>query len=446
MAQNVGYSLGSIATNDLRRIHLRAASRAWQATSSLAAEEMNRRDATMDMAKQNALVLALEDWVRPDDILRMPPECTENLVSGCGRFAAIDVLRRAVELRKPKMDHIDVLVQMISVRSLSINAGVLLPHYLRLRPKTRAALLDRMYTSAIISGARIVSKDEIAHELRRLMDARRQALFEGTLQVLSVAPWLTELEAVRVNMETFEALVAARPDLKRASMVSNLCTDPCDQSGRIKIIAKLSSGSDALSETAFRNQLYTKRPDRELISRFKTKHQEGTYEVLFDVLPWLSKDPNLIARAAERPDWQTLFKLMLARGFSLHSDTWTGRPLVVAWMRRVAVQPKEAIVSPEIETLEWLSRFALRSHVVRAIRSGHRVRSDFWKSASDPEMAKLLRAARWPMKWTPSVHGLMSPATRNAIFGFMVCARKLPRMPLEMLQIIFSSLVDNTRL
>ena len=79
----------------------------------------------MDMAKRNALVLALEDWVRPDDILRMPPECTENLVSGCGKFAAIDVLRHAVELRKPKMDHIDVLVQMISVRSLSINAGVL---------------------------------------------------------------------------------------------------------------------------------------------------------------------------------------------------------------------------------------------------------------------------------------------------------------------------------
>jgi hypothetical protein len=303
-----------------------------------------------------------------------------------------------------------------------------------------------MHTSAVLSAAAVSKDSKIAHELHRLMDVRRKAVFEGTIEVISTAPWLNEREAVRVKMGAFEALLAARPGLKHAIMVSTLCSDPCDQSDRIKAIAEISSGSGALSETTFKGDLHTRRPGRDLISRFKSEHQENTYETLFDVLPWLSSDPKLIAKAAERPNWQTLFRVMLARGFSLYSDTWISRPLVVARARRVTTQPKEAATSSDIETLDWLSRFAPRAHVIRAIQSGHRVRSDFWKSVSDPEIAKLLRAARWPMKWTPSVHGLMPPATRNAIFSFMVCTKKLPRMPLEMLQIIFSSLVDNTLL
>ena len=229
---------------------------------------------------------------------------------------------------------------------------------------------------------------------------------------MSVAPWLTELEAVRVNMETFEALVAARPD--------ETCVDDIKLVHRSmrpikpdKDHRKTVSGSDALSETAFRNQLYTKRPDRELISRFKTKHQGMR---CFLMCCRGSRKTQVLLQERRAPRLADPLQGDVARGFSLHSDTWTGRPLVVAWMRRVAVQPKEAIVSSEMETLEWLSRFALRAHVVRAIRSGHRVRSDFWKSASDPEMAKLLRAARWPMKWTPSVR-LMSPATRRPFGG-----------------------------
>ena len=353
----------------------------------------------------------------------------------------MDVLCRAVRFRKAK--HAEALAKTISVRQLSINAKSLLPYYFTLPPRTRKVLLDRIGTQAVLNISKLIKDTELAHELRRQMDARRAMIFESDIGALGTAPWLTENDAIRVSEEKLPALLKARPDLKRATMIAALCGDPCDQSGRVAIIAQSENGSDALSERSFSRQLFTKNPDQELIRRFKTHHQESTFEVLFEVLPWLSKDPRLISKAAERPGWQSLFKIMLPRGFSLYSPKWSKRPLVIAWARRVTVQPKETRVALDTGTLEWLARFSSTDHVIRAIQSGHRVNVSFKKDGLSSDAVALLRAAKWPMKWTESTHRLMPIEFRRTIFFFMLCAQRLRRLPPEMLRLIFSNVVDN---
>jgi hypothetical protein len=348
------------------------------------------------------------------------------------RAKPIAVLQNAVANRQP--DIVAAVAARVSVRTMSVFARALLPKACDMK-----AVTDRIYTVAMRSALVTIKDTKTREKVTAMLDRRRLAVVTGSRE-LDTAPWLCEAELVRVAISAMHRILRTRSNLSLPKMVAILSGDQCDQSERLNIIFECARGTNRLGKKAFERDLYAPRPEIRLIDYFKSEHQEKTFAVLFDQLPWMkaTATPTLISEAARRPAWQCLFKLMLPRGFSLHTATWKRRPIVLAMSRRVKVIPPEANVHPDTDTLEWLARFATKSHVISAIRAGHRTTK--LRAEHTDDMRALLRLARKPMRWSERTHHLFPDDARRAILAFMLCTRHLPRLPTEMLSMIFGCL------
>jgi hypothetical protein len=300
------------------------------------------------------------------------------------------------------------------------------------------AVMDRIRTEALKSSIETIVCPRIHRAVQDVVDARRIAIVGGH-QGLDVALWLTEAEAIRTTLHMLNKILLGRPELSLARMMFLLCAHQSDESERIRAIVRRAEGTTRLHRDAFQQDLSLKLPEQGIIQMFKSETQERTFETVFDALPWLahSYHPSLIRSAAHRPAWPTLFRIMLSRGFSLHTSDWKKRPLLIARSRRTKAVPPEANIPFETDTLEWLARFSSRRHVVSAIRAGHRLRRN--PDKVPPDMRQLLRTARWPMKWTASTHYLLEKYARHKIRTFMLCTStlRLPKLPLQMLTMVF---------
>ena len=299
-----------------------------------------------------------------------------------------------------------------------------------------SAIVDQIQTEALKSSIETIVCPRIHRAVQEIIDDRRIATVSGRTG-LDTVPWLTEAEAIRTTPPMLKKILAGRSELSLARMTFLLCGHQSDESESINAIARQANGTTRLHRDAFQKDLSLKLPEQGIIQMFRSDAQARTFEAVFDALPWLAHPyhPSLIRSAAYRPAWPTLFRIMLSRGYSLHTCDWKKRPMLIARNRRTKVVPPEANVHFEMDTLEWLARFSSRRHVISAIRAGHRVRRTLDKIP--PDMRRLLRAARWPMKWTASTHYLMDKYVRHKIWTFMLCTLRLPHLPLEALSIVF---------
>lgn len=425
---------------------IQVASRSWSAATAVIDAEHLRRKRLLAEAVASG-IMPPENWTRPIDFLRAPPGLLHALVASNDHIDPIDVLIRAIEMGLNA--HAEIVVKMASPDRINRRTRDILFGIHRLQPRVKTVIIDRMYVYSI----------EGAIKTMRLMNCtlcllsdtlrfRRIMITKGS-EELDTALWLSEYDVVGVPPQRMGDILAKNPRLDRAKVISILAYDKCDRSKLVEVVQKLPGNKESLSRQAFERALHTDKPEFWLISRFRSNHQAPTFELLFDTFPWMQakESPHLILKAATRPDWQTLFKIMLPRGFSLgyKGKDKLQNPLLVARMRRVLTVPREANVNPCTDTLEWLAKFSTQDAVTRAIRAGHRVRRPDLIGNHGPKLQYMLKAAKWPMRWTNRSHQLLPQNTRRSIGTFFKCIYRLrlPSLPPEMLSHIFSCLVDN---
>ena len=419
----------------------------WQcAIATLDAEVLQRREFLRAVDADPTAAMPRR-WLSVAEVMRRCPQATSALIAANDHIGVPEALLYAVS--KGLDEHAIVISKMLSSPNLLNHHAAIIAMRMHLLGHSAAdALLHCFHTAAI---RRVLSmqhgpREETLLRFRSTLTRRRLQLATASPEIFT-GPWVVETDAAQVDDSTLEMLIQAKPFLNKAVIVVALARHDCDRSARIRIVAKSAEGSKQLSDDAFRHAFQWGCPGTRLIELFKNVHQGPTYQAMFECFPWLcdgTRD-DLMRAAALRPNWQTLFRIMLPLGFGLTPRRGRG-PLMVARKRRVRALPREA--EADLETLAWLAKFASTEHVKAAIRAGHRIRN--WAAVgTHPEpLQRLLRLARAPMKWSEHAHELLPEKTRKTIFTFMLCAHRLrttcalqlPRIPVEMMCAIFTNL------
>jgi len=412
----------------------------WLRARKIVQQELSNREEYLRSLVKAPQLAKNTQWIEPNDVARLSPGAMRAILAKNPQVNPIVVSIRACEFGAAPVA-IEA-ARAASKSKINLNARALLRAAYRCGNGVPESILERVSNTMLENVIEEASyPSEMKMQLRSLLQERRCELAVAESS-LAIRPWVTTRDAVGLSTHSMEKLLKSNPDLHRAKAVSMLCAEKCDRSDHISAVARISAGTPALSEGAFKEAMCWGDPGTRLIELFKGPHQEKTFEALFDCIPWLNaKDrPSLILDAAARPNWHVLFRIMLPRGFNL--VPCRQYPLYVARNRRVATVPKEARVPYDTEALVWLAKFATRDHVERAIRSGHRI----WRKDSIDDhggLLDLMRAAAWPMKWSPKTHSLLPKESRSRIVAFIICTRRLLYVPHSIIQEIANHLVPN---
>lgn len=364
-------------------------------------------------------------WLEPADISTMPSDVLEKLIRVNPRIELVYLFVEAMKAKNTAAA--GALVDLINQTKLNVGASILLHPSFSRDYNVFTKITNRLYTRVIKNIVdRVTYPENMRFALMGILQERNIMISNNTVPIDT--PWISEEDIVKLEPGLLQRFLEARTDLQCTKAILNLCKDKCDRSEHIVAIAKAARHTARLDRPAFEIATSWPRPASRIIDHFRSKHQVKTYDALFDVLPWLNHrdEPGLMLEAAKRPSWQCLFEILISKGFSVQHGGISA--ISVARDRRVESIPVEATVPVDTEGLVWLSKFSTRHRMISAIRAGCRVR------APNPVVAgannvDLLKAAQWPMRWTPSTHALLPRSTQASIRTFLLCSRRVTSIP-----------------
>lgn len=420
----------------------------WRRATAAVNDQVSQRREFLWGVDADSNVAVPRRWLSVPEVVRRCPQTTGALIAANDHIGIPEALLYAVS--KGLDEHVIVISKMLSSPNLLNHHATIIATRMHVLGRSATDALVHCFHTASIRRALSMQHGprEQTRALFRTTLARRHLQLVNAGPEVLVAPWVVESDAAQVSDETLARLVGAKPLLNKATIVVALAGHVCDRSARIRTLATCARDTQELSADAFRRVFQWGCPGARLVELFKNPHQGPTYRAMFECFPWLREGcrDDLMRAAASRPNWQTLFRIMLPLGFDLNPRRGRG-PLMIARKRRVRAVPLEA--ETEMETLVWLAKFASTEHVKAAIRAGHRIRSWAAVGTHPTPVRRLLRLARAPMKWSEHAHELLPDKTRKTIFAFMLCAHRLrttcalqlPRIPVEMMCAIFTNLV-----
>ncbi len=448
----------SISTYKMNFLLMKARQKQWSRSIGLIQELLKARNGQLGRMLGIGKVDPELKWLTASDLMgrKVLPEILVELAR-TKRMRALDLLQVVKKNGPIPVADLQKILRAAEEYEIDRNLGVLLPSSgSPVAEDTVRAILDYVKPRTLLRRRTTWTPTEEAVAWERnalLVKASRPGAAP-----LGRLPWLTHKEVARVDAGAILGTLLVNRFVCPVSVVKHLLLMRSDTADKIRAVV-----------TGVPSSIWPRRAI-ELVQCWKGPAKAPEFRVLFsavlkasNVMGWnrvASCTPGLLAISASKlPRPVQLVAMMVEAGYPMHHERKNGstdhaKYFMAVANRRLDRETIDGAMGPITQSaLAWLAH-QNPSGIETAIHNGHRitkedydhiVRSQREKLATDdpgalPDASMgLLRRAVSPMMWSPSTHALFPRMAQECVETVLAAAKAstLPRLPMEMWQLIF---------